>query len=97
MKKFLLISALVVASLANAQNIDLSKAQKVQFSCDKAQIVDAMPVQAQFEWRDSKQYIEELNAFRAPKPVDYDAADTYFAPGSFYLGLYEGLMGYGSY
>lgn len=94
MKKFLLISALVVASLANAQNIDLSKAQKVQFSGDKAQIVDGTISQAQFEWRDAKQYIEELNAFRAPKPVDYDGADTYYAPGSFFLGLYEGLSGY---
>ncbi|MBQ7530450.1 MAG: BACON domain-containing protein [Paludibacteraceae bacterium] len=94
MKKFLLIGALVVASLANAQNIDLSKVQKVQFSGEKAQFVDDLPVQAQFEWRDSKNYIEELNAFRAPKPVEYDAADTYYAPGSFYLGLYEGLSGY---
>ena len=91
MKKFLLISALVVASLANAQNIDLSKAQKVQFSGDKAQFV--APV-SKFDFRDSKDNLKEPTTFRAPKPVEYDYADTYVAPGAFHLGYYEGLAGY---
>ncbi len=91
MKKIFLFGALAIASLANAQNVDLSKAQKQRFNGDKAQIVETS---ATFNWRDSKTYIEERNAFMAAKAAEYAATDQYYAPGSFHLGIYEGLGGY---
>lgn len=95
MKKFLLIGALAVACLANAQQkVDpafVQQLQKVQVG-NQRQIVE--PVAQQFDWRDASTYVQEWKALRAPKPVEYDGVDDYYVPGAFHLGLYEGMDSY---
>ena len=89
MKKYLLISALAVAGMAYAGNF--SAPQKVQFGQNAKKIeTEVVP----FEWKDAKTFIKEQAEVRAAQAAEYDMADWYYAPGAFYLGIYEGLGGY---
>ena len=90
MKKVLLISALAVATMANAINPQVF--QKVNVSAEKQITTEVVP----FEWKDVTTILKEHDAARAPKAdsVTYGLADWYYADGSFHLGIYEGLGGY---
>lgn len=90
MKKVLLISALAVATMANAINPQVF--QKVNVSAEKQITTEVVP----FEWKDVTTILKEHDAARAPKAdsVAYGLADWYYADGSFHLGIYEGLGGY---
>lgn len=89
MKKILLVSALATAMLANAAGLENAKMRN--FASDSKKIETTS---TPFEWKDAKTIIKEHAAARAPQATEYDAADWYFAPGSFFLGIYEGLSGY---
>ena len=90
MKKVLLISALAVATMANAINPKVF--QKVNVSAEKQITTEVVP----FEWKDVTTILKEHDAARAPKAdsVAYGLADWYYADGSFHLGIYEGLGSY---
>lgn len=89
MKKYFLYGALAVASLLNATNIN--NATMRNFAEDSRKIeASVIP----FEWKDPQTFIKEHDGVRAAQAAEYDLADWYYAPGSFYLGLYEGLGGY---
>ena len=88
MKKILLVSALAIAAMANANGFDAPR---------KNLAVDAQKIEAQvtpFEWKEAKTLLKEHDAVRAPKAASYDWADWYYAPGAFYLGIYEGIGAY---
>ena len=89
MKKYFLFGALAVASLLNATNF--SNATMRNFAEDSRKVeASVIP----FEWKDPQTFIKEREGVRAAQAAEYDLADWYYAPGSFYLGLYEGLGGY---
>jgi len=89
MKKILLVSALATAMLANAAGLENAKMRN--FASDSKKIETTS---TPFEWKDAKTIIKEHAAARAPQATEYDAADWYDVPGSFHLGIYEGLGGY---
>lgn len=90
MKKFLLITALVVAAMATNAT-DLSKVQKIQMGKDSKRVEAA----GSFDFKDIKSLLKERQEFYAKaKAGAYDAADHYYIPGEFHLGIYEGLSGY---
>ena len=89
MKKYFLFGALAVASLLNATNFN--NATMRNFAEDSRKVeASVIP----FEWKDPQTFIKEHEGVRAAQAAEYDLADWYYAPGSFYLGLYEGLGGY---
>jgi len=89
MKKYFLFGALAVASLLNATNFN--NATMRNFAEDSRKVeASVIP----FEWKDPQTFIKEHEGVRAAQAAEYDLADWYYAPGSFYLGLYEGLSGY---
>jgi hypothetical protein len=88
MKKFLLIGALAIAAIANAQRADLRTAQKVQFGKEPRFIETTIGA---FEGQDPETFMAERRALKAAK---YAGCDEYFVDGSFHLGIYEGLSGY---
>jgi hypothetical protein len=89
MKKILLIGALAVATIANA--IEFKAPQKKSYALEEKRIETTV---TPFVWKDAATILKEHDAVRAPKASSYDMADWYYAPGAFYLGIYEGLSGY---
>lgn len=89
MKKILLVSALATAMLANAAGLE--NAQMRNFAKDSRKVeASVIP----FEWQDPQTFIKEHAGIRATQAANYDLADWYYAPGSFYLGIYEGIGAY---
>lgn len=87
MKKFLLISALAVASIANAQSFDLTRVHKINpDNVKKAETVGS------FEWKDVTNLLRERQEFYAKAASQYDWADHYYVPYSFHAGMMEGFM-----
>jgi len=91
MKKYLLIGALAVATMATAGVKDFSKLEKIQYG-QKAQKIEAEA--GPFVWKDKAAFAQERHELLAKRAAEYADADVYYAPGSFSLGLYEGLGGY---
>ena len=89
MKKILLVSALATAMFANAAGLE--NAQMRNFAADSRK-VEATVIP--FEWQDPQTFIKEHEGVRAAQAANYDLADWYYAPGSFYLGIYEGIGAY---
>ena len=89
MKKYVLIGALAVATLANAVNVPSAVTRNMAADSKK---IDAsvMP----FEWQDPQLFIKERAGLRAAQAAEYDLADWYYAHGAFYLGAYEGVGTY---
>lgn len=89
MKKYFLFGALAVASLLNATNIN--NATMRNFAEDSRKIeASVIP----FDWKDPQTFLQEHKGVRAAQAEEYGLADWYYAPGSFFLGIYEGLGGY---
>lgn len=89
MKKYFLFGALAVASLLNATNIN--NATMRNFAEDSRKIeASVIP----FDWKDPQTFIKEHEGVRAAQAEEYGLADWYYAPGSFYLGVYEGIGTY---
>ena len=89
MKKILLVGALATAMLANAASLE--NAQVRNFAKDSRKVeASVLP----FEWKDAATMLKEHEAARAPKDASYGLADWYYAPGTFYLGIYEGIGSY---
>lgn len=87
MKKFLLISALAVASIANAQSFDLTRVHKINpDNVKKAETVGS------FEWKDASSLLRERQEFYAKAASQYDWADHYYVPYSFHAGMMEGFI-----
>ena len=87
MKKFLLISALAVASIANAQSFDLTRVHKINpDNVKKAETVGS------FEWKNVTNLLRERQEFYAKAASQYDWADHYYVPYSFHAGMMEGFM-----
>lgn len=89
MKKFLLIGALAVATIANAATTKVLQKTNVGSEAKKVN-TEVLP----FEWKDATTILKEHDALRAPKESTYDLADWYSMPGAFYFGIYEGLIQY---
>ena len=89
MKKYFLFGALAVASLLNATNIN--NATMRNFAEDSRKIeASVIP----FDWKDPQTFIKEHEGVRAAQAEEYGLADWYYAPGSFFLGIYEGIGAY---
>ena len=89
MKKYFLFGALAVASLLNATNIN--NATMRNFGEDSRKIeASVIP----FDWKDPQTFIKEHEGVRAAQAAEYGLADWYYAPGNFFLGIYEGIGAY---
>ena len=89
MKKYFLFGALAVASLLNATNIN--NATMRNFAEDSRKIeASVIP----FDWKDPQTFLQEHKGVRAAQAEEYGLADWYYAPGSFFLGIYEGIGAY---
>lgn len=88
MKKFLLISALAVATIANANAFNPTQVQKVKLDGNTVKKIDEVGkvtnVVADFS---------ERKAVRAQQAA-YAAADYYYTPGWFHSGFFAGLKGF---
>ena len=90
MKKYLLIGALAVATMANAVNVPNAAMRNLAADSKK---VEASVIR--FEWKDATTVLKEHEAARSLKAASaYDGADWYYAPGAFYFGVYEGVGAY---
>ena len=88
MKKFLLISALAIATIANANVFDQTRFEKVKFDGSTVKKIDeagkVTNVVADFS---------ERKAIRAQQAA-YAGVDYYYTPGWFHNGFSAGLMGF---
>lgn len=89
MKKYFLFGALAVASLLNATNLNNVTMRNV---AEDSRKVEASVIP--FNWQDPQTFLQEHKGVRAAQAEEYGLADWYYAPGSFYLGVYEGLGTY---
>jgi len=89
MKKILLVSALATAMLANAAGLENAKMRNFAIDSRKVE-ASVIP----FEWKDPQTLVKEHADVRTAQAAEYDAADWYYAPGAFYLGIYEGIGAY---
>ena len=89
MKKYFLFGALAVASLLNATNINNATMRNV---AEDSRKIEASVIP--FDWKDPQTFIKEHEGVRAAQAEEYGLADWYYVPGSFYLGIYEGVGSY---
>lgn len=98
MKKVFLICALAVAGMAFAnEKVSLSevqKAQQVQKVQEWASDSHYREVEASFNWQDQATLLQERKAHLETLASEYATADVYYAPGSFHLGVFDGLISY---
>ena len=94
MKKILLLGVLAISSLANANGFDATKLEKVQVG-NKAVPASLVLTEKTSSKADQPMDIQSVLAVRKQmKAAKYDLVDEYYAPGSFHLGVYEGLGAY---
>lgn len=89
MKKILLLTALASVMFANAANLENAKMRN--FAADSRKVEASV---VPFEWQDPQTFIKEHDGIRAAQAAEYGLADWYYAPGAFYLGIYEGVGSY---